>query len=145
MTRILLIIIIVFLSVNKFYSQQIEVLTLGVFHFDFPNLDAVQTSDKDQIDVLLPKYQDEIEMIAKKLAQFNPNVIVVERPMNRQGIIDSLFNAYMTGQHNLSRSEVEQLSFRIAKKCNSKIYCADARGEHTAALETLLNDEQSNN
>ena len=49
MTRILLIIIIVFLSVNKFYSQQIEVLTLGVFHFDFPNLDAVQTSAKDQI------------------------------------------------------------------------------------------------
>lgn len=120
-------------------------MTLGVFHFDFPNLDARQIMESDQIDVLLPKYQDEIEKIADKLAHFNPDIIVIERPLDKQSVIDSLFNAYISGSHSLSRSEDEQLGFRIAKKCNSKIYCADAWGEHIIALDVLLSDEQSDN
>ena len=93
---LLFLIMIACLSQSKAYSQQIEVVTLGVFHFEFPNLDAVQISEKDQIDVLLPKYQDEIEMIAEKLAKFKPDVIVIERPMNRQGVIDSIYSQFYT-------------------------------------------------
>ena len=45
----------------KGYAQRTEVLTLGVFHFDFPNLDMQQISEEDQINVLSPVYQKEIE------------------------------------------------------------------------------------
>ena len=51
---------------TKGYAQQAEVLTLGVFHFEFPNLDVQQVSEEDQIDVLSPQYQREIELISKK-------------------------------------------------------------------------------
>ncbi|MFR5759097.1 MAG: hypothetical protein ACLUE2_15115 [Bacteroides cellulosilyticus] len=47
---------------TKGYAQQAEVLTLGVFHFEFPNLDVQQVSEEDQIDVLSPQYQKEIEV-----------------------------------------------------------------------------------
>lgn len=38
-------------------DQKIKVLTLGTFHFAFPNLDVVKTEEKDIIDVLQPDYQ----------------------------------------------------------------------------------------
>ena len=36
-----------------------------------------QVSEEDQIDVLSPQYQKEIELISKKLAQFKPDAIAV--------------------------------------------------------------------
>ena len=39
-------------------QDRIPVLTLGTFHFNFPNLDRVQVAESDQIDVLKPKYQE---------------------------------------------------------------------------------------
>ena len=65
----------------KGYAQRTEVLTLGVFHFDFPNLDMQQISEEDQINVLSPVYQKEIELIASKLANFKPDAIVIEHPL----------------------------------------------------------------
>ena len=37
--------------------RQAKVMTLGVFHFEYPNLDAVKTEKKDQISVLEEPYQ----------------------------------------------------------------------------------------
>ena len=78
MNKIILILIIASMFFTKGYAQQAEVLTLGVFHFEFPNLDVQQISEEDQIDVLSPQYQKEIELISKKLAQFKPDAIVIE-------------------------------------------------------------------
>ncbi|MCH7525648.1 MAG: hypothetical protein IIC74_11820, partial [Bacteroidetes bacterium] len=50
--------------------EQTKVLTLGTFHFKFPNLDVVKTDVDDQIDVLDSKYQKEIELIVDKLVTF---------------------------------------------------------------------------
>lgn len=144
MKKIVLTLIMASIFFAKGYAQQADVLTLGVFHFEFPNLDVVKIAEDDQIDVLLPQYQKEIESIAHKLAQFKPDAIVIEWSVSRQQETDSLYNAYLAGNHELSRNEVQQLGFRIAKMCNAKIYCADAWGEHTSAIETLLEDENSN-
>lgn len=62
MNKIILILIIASMFFTKGYAQQAEVLTLGVFHFEFPNLDVQQVSEEDQIDVLSPQYQREIEL-----------------------------------------------------------------------------------
>ena len=143
MNKIVLVLILASMSLMQGYAQKTEVVTLGVFHFDFPNLDMEQTSEEDQIDVLLPGYQKEIELIVNKLAQFKPNAIVIEQPVYKQQKIDSLFSAYVAGTHTLSKSEVQQLGFRIAKMCNAKLYCADAWGAQTARIEKLLEDDNS--
>lgn len=143
MKRIILILIAVGVFLAKGYAQQTEVVTLGVFHFEFPNLDAKQFSDEEQIDVWLPQYQKEIELITQKLARFKPDAVVVEWPLFWQQKTDSIYREYLAGNHELSRNEVEQLGFRIAKMCNAKIYCADAWGAQTAAIEKLLEDYES--
>jgi hypothetical protein len=57
-------------------SPKTEVMTLGTFHFNFPNLDVTQIDKNDQIDVLNPRFQKEIENIASKISRFKPTIIV---------------------------------------------------------------------
>ena len=53
MNKIAFILIMTGMFFIKGYAQRTEVLTLGVFHFDFPNLDMQQISEEDQINVCL--------------------------------------------------------------------------------------------
>ena len=109
--------------------KQTKVLTLGTFHFNFPNLDVVKTDNNNQIDVLDAQYQKEIELIVDKLAKFKPTKIVIERQPKKQQVYDSLYTAYLNGNHKLSRSEEQQIGFRLAKKLGlNKLFCTDAWG-----------------
>jgi hypothetical protein len=123
-----------------------QVLTLGTFHFSFPNLDVAQIDDEDQIDVLLPEYQKEIELIVEKLLVFQPTVIVVETEPAYQGEIDSLYNNYLMGKHTLERDEQQQIGFRIAKAMGcKKLYCVDefGFGSHYPHIINMLSNEES--
>ncbi len=104
--------------------QPIEVATLGVFHFNFPNLDSEQIKKTDQIDVLEDKYQVEIKQIVEKLAKFKPTIIVIEARPQKQTLMDSMYNLYLQGKHELVRKEEEQIGFRLAKMMGIKtLYC----------------------
>ena len=110
-------------------TTQTKVLTLGSFHFNFPNLDTAKTDEDDQIDVLDSKYQKEIELIVDKLAEFNPTKIAIERQPKYQKTYDSLYTLYLNGEHKLTRSEEQQIGFRLAKQMGlKKLYCTDAWG-----------------
>ncbi len=110
-------------------SIRTKVLTLGTFHFNFPNLDVVKTDRNDQIDVLDFNYQKEIGLIVDKLAKFKPTKIVIERQPEKQQLYDSLYASYLNGDHKLSRSEEQQIGFRLAKKLGlNQLYCTDAWG-----------------
>lgn len=110
-------------------KAQTKVLTLGSFHFTFPNRDVAKTAKEDQINVLDAKYQKEIELIVDKLAKFEPTRIVIEREPKRQQTYDSLYTSYINGRHKLSGSEEQQIGFRLAKRLGLKqLYCADAWG-----------------
>jgi len=114
---------------NESNIEQVEILTLGSFHFDFPNLDVKKTNDEDQIDVFDPKYQKEIESIVDKLEEFNPTIIVIERRPEHQKKYDSLYNEYLAGKHELSRNEDQQIGFRLAKRMGLKqLVCVDSWG-----------------
>ncbi len=121
-----------------------KVMTLGVFHFEFPNRDVIKTSDKDKIDVLDAKYQGEITKIVLALKEFHPTQIFVEVRTEKQNHIDSLFQAYIKGNHTVSRNEVEQLGFRLAKELNiSKLNCIDTWGKMYESLDYLFSDTSS--
>lgn len=128
----------------KTLPEKIEVMTLGVFHFNFPNRDVKKIDKKDQIDVYEEKYQNEIVKIVKALKDFKPTRIVIERTPASQKKVDSLYEAYRQGKHSLARDETEQLGFRLAKEMNIKrLECVDTWGRNYESLSFLFSDTSS--
>lgn len=122
-------------------NQKTKIMTLGVFHFAYPNLDAVKTNDQDKICVLEEPYQIEIRAISKAIAEFNPTIISIEQTIDRQPIIDSLYSLYKADKFELRRSEVYQLGFRMGKELNlDRIYCVDDEGKHYKSIEAIFKD-----
>lgn len=125
---VILLVLLSFFSTIK--AQEIEVLTLGTFHFAFHNKDVQKTEKNDQIDVLSPEYQNEIETIVSMLAKFKPTIIAIEADLHKQSKIDSLYNAYLSGKHTLQRSESQQIGFRLAKQFNIEtLHCVNDWGK----------------
>lgn len=123
-------------------ENPIEVMTLGTFHFAYPNLDAFQTSEEDQVDVLKEPWQSEIIAIAKAIEAFQPTVIAVEWEPSRQSYTDSLYNEYLAGGWELGKNEVFQLGFRIAANRNiPKVYCVDDMGRHYPEILEIFENE----
>lgn len=122
----------------------IKILTLGSFHFNFPNLDVEKVADDNKIDVLEPKHQKEIELIVNKLEKFKPTKIVIERQPNFQKKYDSLYESYLNGKHKLNRSEEQQIGFRLAKRLGIKrLNCADAWGSDYEDVKQLFEGKDS--
>ena len=134
-------------SVSFLYAQtsdKVSVTTLGTFHFNFPNLDANQIAKADQIDVLEPKYQREIEEIVGGLLKFRPTVIVIERQPDQQSKVDSLYQAYVKGSYQLGRREDEQIGFRLAKAAAlKKLYCVDEWGRFYENVSRIIDGTDS--
>ena len=125
-------------------SSKTDVMTLGTFHFNFPNLDVAQTSKNDQIDVLDPVYQKEIQTIVNKISEFKPTIIVIERQPSRQQFTDSVFNSYLLGNYKLRRAEEEQIGFRLAKLLGiKKLHCVDEWGDFTENIEKIVYGKDS--
>lgn len=122
-------------------TQKTEILTLGVFHFAYHNLDVVKTKDENKISVLEEPYQSEIVAIANAICEFKPTIIAIEVDPDKQGKIDSLYSLYNTGHFDLKKGEEYQLGFRIGKNLNlTKIYCVNDWGRFYKSTEEIFND-----
>lgn len=123
------------------FPHQTKVMTLGVFHFSYPNLDIIKTDKNDQISVLEEPYQSEIIAICKAIEEFKPTKIAVECLPKDQLKIDSLFTLYKADSLSLEKGEIYQLGFRVGKKMNlPKIYCIDDMGLHYKKIIEIFND-----
>jgi hypothetical protein len=110
---------------------QTQVMTLGTFHFAYPNLDAVKTAEEDQISVLDEPYQSEIRAIARAIMDFRPTIIAVESLPENQARLDSLYKLYRKGEWTLQRNEIQQLGFRIAAEAGlERVWCVDDQGRN---------------
>ncbi|WP_298734358.1 DUF5694 domain-containing protein [uncultured Chitinophaga sp.] len=106
-------------------APPVKVLLLGSFHFGYPNLDQHKTDSTHMMDVLSDQRQREIRQLLDVLTVFKPTRIYVEQ--HSQAFVDSLYNAYLAGQHQLRRNEIDQLAFRLSKELQlPKVYAADA-------------------
>ena len=122
-------------------TEKIQVLSLGVFHFAYPNLDVQKTAKEDQIDVLEDPWQKEIQAIVSALKEFRPTIIAVEADSTKQAGLDSLYRAYLRGNHILQKNEIEQLGFRLAKESNlSGVRWTNDWGKHYQHLSFIFND-----
>jgi hypothetical protein len=103
-----------------------EVLVLGTYHMANPGRDIFNTRADD---VLAPKRQAEIAQLIEVLRRFRPTKIAVERDAWDDRVPKD-YADYLAGKHELTRNEIEQLGFRLAKELGHKtVYPADADGE----------------
>lgn len=103
-----------------------EVLVLGVYHMANPGRDVFNMQADD---VLSLKRQAEIAQVIAALGKFRPTKIVVEGDVGDDRI-PKRYGDYLAGKHELSRNEIEQIGFRLAKELGHKtVYSADVDGE----------------
>lgn len=112
--------------------EQVEVVLLGTYHMDEPELDEVNVSTDD---VLAEERQRELEVLISHLERAAPDVVAVERPAERAETVNDLFRRYRDGElaydeeHELAsphperdetvkegHSEVVQIGFRLADR-----------------------------
>jgi hypothetical protein len=100
-------------------DKQTEILLIGTFHFDNPGLDIAKTNS---FEVLNPKTQTELDVMAQKIKEFNPTKIFVEWSYDKQAKLDTLYNSYLNGTDDFSKdkNEIFQLAFRIGKLNNNE-------------------------
>ena len=104
-------------------NPRAEVLVLGVFHMANPGKDNFNLKADD---VLAPKRQAEISQLIEVLRRFNPTKIAVEGDLWDDRIA-TRYAGYVAGKHELSRNEIEQIGYRLAKELRLKtVYPADA-------------------
>jgi hypothetical protein len=107
-------------------APRAEVLVLGTYHMNNPGHDMFNTQADD---VLAPKRQAEMEQLMAALKKFAPTKIAVERQVGDTRIVKD-YNDYVAGKHELTRNEIEQVGFRLAKELGHKqVYPVDVDGE----------------
>ena len=102
-----------FPSPSEYFSEpKSEVLVLGTIHFDYPNLDAIKTSEEDQLDVLSEKKQREISELINYIKRFQPTKIAIEAWDSFKAT--EKLKRYKKGEYRNERSERYQLGMRLA-------------------------------
>lgn len=102
-----------------------EVLVLGTYHMANPGRDIFNTQADD---VLAPKRQAEIAQLIEVLKRFQPTRIAIESDTGGPRV--QQYSDYVTGKHELTRNEIEQIGFRLARELGHKtIYPVDADGD----------------
>ncbi|WP_435363448.1 DUF5694 domain-containing protein [Haloarchaeobius sp. DYHT-AS-18] len=122
--------------------HETEVLLLGTYHMDNPGLDVVNV---DADDVLAPARQRELRDLADRLISWDPDLVAIERPHDRQDQVDSLYEDYRTGVRTYDaeatvdpphparndpttecRSETVQVGFRLADRLDhERVHAVD--------------------
>ncbi|MCC9168001.1 DUF5694 domain-containing protein [Pontibacter harenae] len=104
-----------------------DVLLLGLFHFDYPGLDAYKTEESMQVDILSEERQKQVQELAKLLAKYKPTKIVVEYPVASQQKLDKLYDSFKPADLKTQRDETYQIGFRLARQLQHKrVYAFDA-------------------
>jgi hypothetical protein len=106
-------------------AQRPEILVLGTYHMANPGHD-IHNMQAD--DVLSPKRQQEIAQLLDVLRRFHPTMIAIES--DPDGSRPQQYADYLSGTHTLSRNEIEQIGFRLAKELgHTAIYPVDVDGD----------------
>lgn len=113
-------------SASEPEARRAEVLVLGTYHMANPGRDIFNTQADD---VLAPKRQAEIAELAAVLAKFRPTKIAIESNLGEDKY-PKRYAAYLAGEYELSRNEIEQIGFRLAKDLgHTTVYPVDADGD----------------
>lgn len=103
-----------------------EILILGTYHMANPGHDIF---NMEADDVLLPKRQREISQLTEVLKKFRPTKVAIESNIWSKKRTQE-YSDYVAGKFTLSRNEIEQIGFRLAKELgHGAIYPVDVDGD----------------
>ncbi len=107
--------------------EPVDVLLLGTFHFDDQGLDAYKPTHS--FDPLTARRQAEIERVVEALVEFAPDVVCIERRPSGQVRVDEHYAAYRAGDRTRSKSEIDQVAYRLAARLgHERVHAIDAPG-----------------
>jgi hypothetical protein len=105
----------------------IQVMILGVYHFDNPGRD-VHNAKVD--DVTTPRRQTELAEVATRLGAFKPTRIALEAQIDTPDLIYAKYRAFKPADLTKNRDERVQLGFRIAQRAGlAEVHGIDADGD----------------
>jgi hypothetical protein len=103
-----------------------EILVLGTYHMSNPGRDIYNMQADD---VLSPKRQQEIAQLIEVLKKFHPTKIAIEADVGSQRVAQE-YSDYMAGKYPLSRNEIDQIGYRLAKELgHHAVYPVDEEGD----------------
>lgn len=105
-----------------------EVLVLGVWHMGSAGSHVFETEADD---VLSPRRQAEVDEVMAVLREFRPTKIAVEAAFHDDDAVSSRYEAYLSGERELTRNETDQIGLRLAAELGHEtVYPVDADGEY---------------
>jgi hypothetical protein len=103
-----------------------EILVLGTYHMANPGHD-IHNMQAD--DVLSPQRQREIAQLIDVLKSFHPTKVAIEGDVSSQRLTKE-YSDYVAGTYTLSRNEIDQIGFRLAKELGHRsVYPVDVDGD----------------
>jgi Family of unknown function (DUF5694) len=103
-----------------------EILVVGTYHMANPGRDIFNMQADD---VLAPKRQQQIAQLMDVLKKFRPTKIAIEADVDSQRVPKE-YADYLSGKYTLSRNEIDQIGYRLAKELGHKaIYPIDVDGD----------------
>lgn len=141
--------------------SDIQVMVVGVWHFDNPGQDVANVASTD---VLSLTRQSELETAVSRLAAFRPTLVAVERVSSAPDYLDSVWATFTTDMLKSEKDERVQLGYRLAKVSGAervvaideqpeagepdyfpfgKIASAAGANGQVAALEAMIGEAQS--
>lgn len=116
-------------------AQSSEIMLVATDHFQ-----QIYKKDNSNTDIFTDKRQKEITESSRLLAQFKPDLIMVEREPEQQAELDSLYRLYTAQRLDLKilpqgRDEIYQIAFRLGKNLGLKrIFGVNAPGGSSQSM-----------
>ena len=108
-----------------FPKEKAQVLVVGTFHFDYPNLDVVKILDENKIDVLLEPKKTELTEVIDYIKTFKPTKIALEAFPSWNAT--EKLKKYKNGGYRNERDERYQIAMRLATELDlDTLYSIDA-------------------
>jgi hypothetical protein len=107
-------------------SPKPEILVVGTYHMNNPGRDIFNSKADD---ILSPKRQAEVAELLAVLKSFRPTKVAIESTVF-DDTRPKQYADYLAGKHELSRNEIDQVGFRLAKELGLKsVYPVDYDGD----------------
>ncbi|MDZ7757391.1 DUF5694 domain-containing protein [Rhodohalobacter sp.] len=109
--------------VEQTANNKPTLVILGTYHMATTSSNVINI---DVDDVTSPERQRQMLELIDKLKTFKPTKIALECDYKNQSKIVEQYNDYLSGNFELTRSEVHQIGYRLAKESgHKKVFCID--------------------
>ncbi len=107
-------------------DSKAEILVLGTYHMANPGRDVFNMQVDD---VQSAKRQQEIAQLIAVLKKFQPTKVAIEVDVGSQRAKKE-YADYLAGKYTLSRNEIDQIGYRLAKELGHRaVYAVDVDGD----------------